>query len=150
MSLLASLNYSLQRLSEEQRTLLHRIKFFEGGANEIDLLAITEIPAGEWTQLRSALEHVGLLKIEVVHEAFVAPFLHFHPVLAPFLRTLPDVDDTALQQRYIQRYYGRTLYLQREDAHRPDPTRMLVLRELPNIRRVLRLLLEAGELVLLW
>src|SRR5207248_3576171 len=68
-SLLASLDYSLRRLSEEQRTLLPRLALFEGGANENEILQITEIPESEWGKLRQALEQAALLTVEQVHEA---------------------------------------------------------------------------------
>src|SRR5712691_2196315 len=47
-SLLASLDYSLRRLSAEQRALLPRLTVFEGGALEVNLLDITEIPEQAW------------------------------------------------------------------------------------------------------
>src|SRR5438552_3711468 len=102
-SLLASLDYSLRRLSQAQRTLLSRLALFEGGANENDLLAITEIPEPEWMQLRQALEQAALLTAEQV-EGIVAPFLHFHPVLAPYLRSQQGAGDPTLRERYAQRY----------------------------------------------
>jgi tetratricopeptide (TPR) repeat protein len=144
-SLLASLEYSLQRLSAEQRALLPRLALFEGGASEDDLLAITEIPEGEWTTLRPALEQAALLTAEQV-EGFTAPFLRFHPVLAPFLRSQPGADDAALRERYAQHYYGLARYLYNEDTRHPQAVRALVWRELPNLQRALELLLEAGEL----
>jgi hypothetical protein len=85
-SLLASLDYSLRRLSEEQRAFLPRLTLFEGGASEDNLLAITQIHEETWATLRPALEQAALLVAEQVHEAIVVPFLHFHPVLIPFLR----------------------------------------------------------------
>src|SRR6266567_1907236 len=145
-SLLASLDYSLQRLSEEQRKLLPRLALFEGGASEDDLLAITEIPESEWAKLRPALEQAALLTAEQVHEAIRLPFLRFHPVLAPYLRSQPDADDAALRERYVQRYYGLARYLYHEDDRNPQPVRALVRKELPNLRRALELLLEGGEL----
>ena len=65
-SLLASLDYSLRRLSQAQRTLLPRLALFEGGASEARLLAITEIPAAEWITLRQALEQAALLTAEQI------------------------------------------------------------------------------------
>ncbi len=144
-SLLASLEYSLQRLSEEQRKLLPRLALFEGGASEDDLLAITEIPESEWAMLRPALEQAALLTAEQVAN-FTAPFLRFHPVLAPYLRSQPGADDTALRERYTQRYYGLARYLYFEDARNPHPVRALVRKELPNLRRALEFLLERDEL----
>ena len=144
-SLLASLDYSLRRLSEAQRALLPRLALFEGGASEDDLLAITEIPEPEWAMLRQALEQAALLNSEHV-EYFTAPFLHFHPVLAPYLRGQPGAGDAAMRERYAQRYYGLAGYLYKEDNQHPQAVRALVQKELPNLRRALELLLEAGEL----
>ena len=144
-SLLASLDYSLRRLSEAQRGLLPRLALFEGGASEDDLLAITEIPEPEWVQLRQALEQAALLTAEQVAD-FTAPFMHFHPVLAPYLRSQPGADDPTLRARYAQRYAGLARYLRREDYQHPQEVRALVQKELPNLRRALALLLGAGEL----
>ena len=144
-SLLASLDYSLRRLSEAQRALLPRLALFEGGASEDDLLAITEIPETEWIKLRQALEQAALLTAEQV-EGFTAPFLHFHPVLAPYLRSQHGAGDAALRERYARRYYGLANYLYREDDRHPQAVRALVQKELPNLRRALELLLESGDL----
>jgi len=144
-SLLASLDYSLRRLSQAQRALLPRLALFEGGASEDDLLAITEIPETEWVQLRPALEQAALLTAEQI-AGFTVPFLHFHPVLAPYLRSQPGADDPALRQRYAQRYAGLADYLYFEDSRHPQEVRALAQKELPNLRRALALLLEAGEL----
>ena len=144
-SLLASLDYSLRRLSETQRALLPRLALFEGGASENNLLAITEIPEPEWVQLRPALEQAALLTAEQV-EGITVPFLHFHPVLAPYLRSQPGTDHQALRKRYAQRYADLARYLYDEDIRHPQAVRTLVQKELPNLRRALDLLLEAGEL----
>jgi hypothetical protein len=144
-SLLASLDYSLRRLSEAQRALLPRLALFEGGAREDDLLAITEIAEPEWVKLRPALEQAALLTAEQVG-GFTAPFLHFHPVLAPYLRSQPGADDPALRARYAQQYADLANYLYREDNRHPQEVRALAQKELPNLRRALELLLETGEL----
>jgi tetratricopeptide (TPR) repeat protein len=144
-SLLASLEYSLQRLSEEQRALLPRLALFVGGAHEENLLAITQIPESEWATLRPALEQASLLTSEQVGD-FAASFLRFHPVLTPYLRSQSGANDAALRERYAQRYSAVALYLYNEDDRRPQPVRALVRRELPNLRRALELLLEAGQL----
>ncbi len=145
-SLLASLEYSLRRLSKEQRALLPRLAVFEGGASEARLLAITEIPESEWAKLRQALEQAALLTAEHIHEGVSVPFLRFHPVLTPYLRNQPGADDPALRERYAKRYYGLARYLYHEDDRNPQPVRALVQKELPNLRRALDLLLEDGEL----
>ncbi len=144
-SLLASLEYSLRRLSQAQRDLLPRLALFEGGASEDDLLAITEIPELEWVQLRPALEQAALLTAEQI-AGFTSPFLHFHPVLTPYLRNQQGAEDQASRARYAQRYAGLANYLYREDSRHPQAVRALVQKELPNLRRALALLLETGEL----
>ena len=144
-SLLASLECSLQGLSPAHRALLPRLALFEGGATEDNLLAITQIPVGEWATMRPALEQAALLTTEQVHKSLRFPYLHFHPVLAPFLRGQRGADDAMLRDSYRQRYYGLATYLYQQDQRRPLPVRALVQRELPNLRRALDLLLEAEE-----
>jgi WD40 repeat protein/tetratricopeptide (TPR) repeat protein len=145
-SLLASLAYSVRRLDRNQQALLPRLAFFEGGALEENLLAITGIPADEWAGLRSALEQSSLLTLESVYKTIPGPFLHFHPVLAPFLRGLPGADDSALRMLFAKRYYALVEVLQIGEIHDPQGARTLFWRELANIQRALYLLLEAGEL----
>src|SRR5207247_1029665 len=122
------------RLDTEQLALLSRLAVFEGGASEDSLLAITEITEGVWASLRSEMEQAALLQVESVHPAIRVPFLHFHPVLVPSLRSQPEADQEAkLRQRYAQRYYGLATYLDQDDFQHPEPVRALVRRELPNL-----------------
>lgn len=144
-SLLASLDYSLRRLSEEHRSLLARLAVFEGGASEDDLLAITEIPKATWTMLRSALEQVALITAKRVHEDVRVPFLHFHPILVPYLRNLQEAEDAVLLQRYTRRYHAVVNLLSKQDAYDPEVIRALAKYELPNLRRALELLLRNNE-----
>jgi tetratricopeptide (TPR) repeat protein len=141
-SLLASLDYSLQRLDPEQHALLPRLAVFEGGANESEILAITEIPEDEWTRLRPALEQAALLIAEQIHPSIQSPFLHFHPVLVPYLRNKSKVRNESLCRRYAEKYYERAAYLHDQDAQHPEPVRALARRELPNLRQALKLLVE--------
>jgi hypothetical protein len=147
-SLLASLDYSLRRLTEAERQLLARLAPFEGGASEDDLLAITELDEREWGRLRTALERAALLAPEQIGN-FTAPFLRFHPVLTPYLRGQappPEVDEAALLARYAERYRTVARYLYTEDMRNPLAVRELVRRELPNLRRALEQLLSSGTL----
>jgi tetratricopeptide (TPR) repeat protein len=146
-SLLASLQYSLQRLRPALKALLPRLALFEGGANEAFLLDITEIPEREWSTLCLELEQVGLLTTELFYEDITFPFLHFHPVLAPYLRSLleKDANEAALRERYSKYYYRQVHHLLDEDRYHPEPVRTLVRRELPNMQRALNMLLEDGE-----
>ncbi len=145
-SLLASLDYSLQRLSKEQQALLSLLAPFEGGASEVDLQVITEIPPTEWAMLRSALEQAGLVQVEYLPEATFATFLRFHPVLLPFIRSQLQARDAALYDRYKQHYHGLATYFYYEDVSAPSQVRPWVRRELPNLRRTLELLSESDDL----
>ena len=143
---MASLDYSLQQLSENQRTLLHRLAPFEGGANEDNLLAITEIPEDEWVTLRGALEQAALLSIEQIHKEITVPFLHFHPVLIPYLRGQLGPIDDALHERYGRRYFTQAYHLASEDRRHPQSVHAQVRGELPNLLRALNLVLGSGKL----
>ncbi|AGP41195.1 CHAT domain-containing protein [Sorangium cellulosum] len=145
-SLMASLEYSLLRLSPEQRGLLIRLAPFEGGASEDDLLAITEIPEAAWIKLRPALEQAALIRAEQVHEVWATPFLRFHPVLAPYLRMKAGAEDEALRERHAQRYTQLAGHLYRADNPYPVAARALARFEMPNLRRALHLRIAAGAL----
>src|SRR5260370_12024416 len=100
--------------------------------------------------LRPALEQAALLVAEQVYEETAVLFLHFHPVLIPSLRqeagTQGEAEETALRQRYARRYAALAAYLQRESYQHPEPVYALVRRELPNLRKALELLLQAGDM----
>ncbi|ABX06709.1 MAG TPA: CHAT domain-containing protein [Herpetosiphon sp.] len=143
-SLEASLNYSLQRLSPEQREWLAKLAPFEGGASEDDLLVITEIPAEQWAQLRASLEHAALI-VPVAIPGFEAPFLRFHPTLTPYLRQQHPAS-TELEQRFAVRYYGLSGYCYQQDRQNPQAVRALVRYELPNLQRAIQGLLRFKEI----
>ncbi|WP_437633186.1 CHAT domain-containing protein [Sorangium sp. So ce854] len=145
-SLVASLEYSLRRLSEEQRSFLLRLAPFEGGAHEENLLAIAEIPEESWTRLRPALEQAALIRAEKVHKEIKYPFLYFHPALSPYLRTQANANIETTRERYTQRYTQLANGLRSEDSHHPQPTRALFKLELPNLRRALRLQIAASAI----
>lgn len=145
-SLLASLEYSLRRLTEEQRALLPRLALFQGGASEHILLAITKIPETEWAALQSTLEQAALLTVERIHEAMEVPFLHFHPVLTPYLRKQCGTDDVALRYHYAVSYHAVASYLSSEDYRNPHPVRAHMRRELSNLCHAFVLLIELNEL----
>ncbi|PDV98895.1 tetratricopeptide repeat protein, partial [Candidatus Viridilinea mediisalina] len=133
-----SLDYSLRRLSHEQRALLPLLAPFEGGALEIQLLEISELPAATWQPLRDALERAALLSVEHIPN-INPPYLRFHPILAPALRARHG-EPQQLLERYATRYAELAEWLYHEDDRNPMAVRALVQRELPNLRRALGLL----------
>jgi len=145
-SLLASLGYSLRRLSEEQQALLSRLAPFEGGACEDNLLVITEISEQAWATLRPILEQTALVTLEPVLDAAHILFLHFHPVLVPYLRSQPGADNAALYKLYTLRYYALSANLYDEDRQYPLKSRAIARCELPNLRRAVNLLMQEGQI----
>ena len=143
-SLLASLDYSLRQLSDEQRAWLPRLACFEGGAIEGALLRITEIPETTWTSLRQALEQADLITVERIPEELDVPFLRFHPILIPYLHNLVGTDDRDLRVRYAQVYFQLVTYPYREEQRQSQPVQTIIRRELPNLRRALTILMQEG------
>lgn len=155
-SLEVSLRFSLDRLGEEAKSLLSRLWVFEGGAMEHVLLAITEIPEDTWNTIKPQLTSTALIRVEEVTGVNV-PFVNFHPTLAPYLKATIDNDSSEssdeienrksqIQNRYWQIYYSYANQLYQDDTQHPIPVRAIVLRELPNLKRALRLALSAGAL----
>ena len=145
-SLLCSLHYSLRRLTDDQRLMLSRLTIFEGAASEPEFLSITRFSPGEWGALRASLEQAGLLSIEPIHSHVRASYLHFHPVLIPFLRSECQPPDATLREDYMEVYFRVAVYIQNEDSHNPIPARPLFWRHLPNLRKALQLFLDADRL----
>lgn len=152
-SLLVSLRFSLDRLGEEAQNWLARLAIFEGGAWEPMLLNITEIPPDAWHALKPQLLATALIRSEEL-DGWTVPYIHFHPTLAPYLRSLPkspspiqeEGTGMGVETRYWQAYYSLANEFYSNDKHNPISIRALVLRELPNLRRALRLCLAADAL----
>jgi tetratricopeptide (TPR) repeat protein len=160
-SLEVSLKFSLDRLGADAWTWLTRLAIFEGGAMENELLEITEFPEETWRALKPQLIATALIRSEDIPGVSV-PFIHFHPTLAPYLRTLDDgtksaEDGTASGdgsasaqppriERYWQAYYAFANYLYQGDAQYPIQARAIALRELPNLKCALQRALVAGAL----
>ena len=145
-SLSASLEYSLVRIGPKQRAFLSRLSPFEIGANEQNILWVTEIPEQDWLSLRSTLEQSALVTVEQIHPNFNVPFLRFHPTLIPFIRSQSNDDVSKFRDRFIRRYHTAIVDLYYQDTQHPAPVRAVVRSELPNFRRALKLAIEAGDL----
>jgi len=153
-SLEVSLRFSLDRLGADAVNLLSRLWVFEGGAMEHILLAITEIPEEAWNALKPQLTSTALIRVEEIAGINV-PFIHFHPTLVPFLRTMDNGQQTtdnmvnsqsSIVERYWQVYYRLANQLYKDDTQHPIQARSIVLRELPNLKRALKLTFAADAL----
>ncbi|MEK8016568.1 MAG: tetratricopeptide repeat protein [Candidatus Parabeggiatoa sp.] len=126
--LLASLNLSLDRLDDEARRLLPSLGVFQGGALEMMLLVITEMPLEKWGKLLFLLETTGLIQVETLPNINV-PYLQFHPSLSALLKS----DNKDLRHRHQRRYYELSHDLCVADNPNPLETRAIVKREFPNL-----------------
>lgn len=144
-SLSASLEYSLRRLSSAQRELLSRIAPFEGGAYEMALLRVTGMSHKEWEPLRQALERAGLLTTRPIHKNIAHPFHQFHPILTPYLRSLPGALTGNLHGAYLSTYVQLASYLNDYENEDEAAVRAVFQTELPNMRRALDGLHQIGH-----
>jgi tetratricopeptide (TPR) repeat protein len=160
-SLVASLQLSLERLSEPERHAVRRLGVFQGGAFEDDLLAIMESEAslrpaesenrkGEayatiWPGLRRQLESAALIEAESI-PGVGPPFLRFHPTLAPILWAGLEADERqALTTAHRQRYYALANFLYNQDSKNPHQARDIARCELPNLLQAVDRALDTGD-----
>lgn len=145
--LISSLKLSLDRLEPTARLLVTRLGVFQGGAMENMIELVTEINASDWAMLRPALESTGLIQAEsLAHLGVAAPYLKFHPTLAPALwQELKDDEQAELVARYRHSYYQLSDYLYHEDSKNPHAARAIALRELPNLLHGVYAALQASE-----
>ncbi|MCP4699661.1 MAG: tetratricopeptide repeat protein [Gammaproteobacteria bacterium] len=139
-----------EMLEKIQRELLPQLlEQKEKLAEEVNKHKPAERAAGVaetvWPELKKALIHTGLMETENF-PGVNAPYLRFHPTLAPALWARLDATQRKeLQTRHCQEYYRLSGYLYYEDDRRPEQTRAIVLRELPNLLRAVYTALDAGD-----
>jgi tetratricopeptide (TPR) repeat protein len=160
-SLVASLQISLERLSESERHAVRRLGVFQGGALEDVLLAIMESEVSTqivesdnrkreayatiWPGLRRQLESAALIEAENI-SGVGSPFLRFHPTLAPILwADLEDDERQVLTTAHRQRYYALALYLDHQDSKNPHQARDIARFELPNLLQAVDRALDACD-----
>ena len=142
--LLASLEFSRQRLSAAAQAALPWLAWFEGGVFEAFLLLFAELKPETWEPLRAELEATALLKVEVL-EGFNTPYLRFHPTLRYAARPEQVSDPEMAGERFIGVYLGvRGLADQLLGGEQPAAGMALVGREEANLRRALQRALAAG------
>jgi len=150
-SLTLSLDFSLRRLNNATRSLLPGLGVFQGGAIEFMIFGaegmkiLPNMNETVWREVRAELGRASLLTSEEVPGVTV-PFIKFHPTLAPYLAAkLSREERAALEERYRRAYHQLATFLYFNDNKDPIPTRAIVTRELPNLRKTLDLHLAAGD-----
>ncbi|HLY65418.1 MAG TPA: tetratricopeptide repeat protein [Chloroflexota bacterium] len=75
-----------------------------------------------------------------------APFLRFHPTLAPMLWAQVDEEERAgLGKRHREAYYKLAIYLYTEDPLNPHQARAIASREISNLLHAVHAAIAAGE-----
>lgn len=140
--LLASLNLSLERLSDDLRRDLLKIAVFKGGATESILLAVTSFGIEKWSEICSILEKVGLVERESLL-GIQGKFIKFHPNLSPALWNHTELElRESLLVRYRICYKEFINKLCKKEKYSPQSKSSilsLVRKEIPNLLASIRL-----------
>ncbi|MFX0107495.1 MAG: KGGVGR-motif variant AAA ATPase, partial [Candidatus Hodarchaeota archaeon] len=74
-------------------------------------------------------------------------YVRFHPVLSPYLAAnLTGERRAYLERRFRDEYYRLAYFLYIADHENPVATRLLAVREMPNLRYALELTIAAGDI----
>ena len=147
-SLLASLAFSLSRLSEAAQQVWPSLGWFEVGVFEAFLLDFAQIPPETWAATRTELVETALIQVEDL-AGFNTPYLRFHPTLADAARRAEadgGAEDEARAARFVAVYLN--VMKQADDLLRgqhPAAGMALAAREEANLRRSAALAFRQGE-----
>ncbi|MDM8516009.1 tetratricopeptide repeat protein [Desulfobacterales bacterium HSG16] len=134
---------SLENLSVSDG--LPDLAVFQEGVLENNLLSITGMDKKLWQSARVELESTALVTVESIPDA-ASPFLHFHPILLPWLaRLLAEDRRQELEAQYRKHYCGLAKFLFKNESRTPDLIRSIIAREIPNMKYALYLCIRAGE-----
>lgn len=141
LSLFASVELSLQRLSPEMRERVQGLAVFEGGGN---LYTVSEVAcAGEVEpakQLLAELIEVGLAEEQAYS------YVRFDPALAPYLKlSLSEEQRQSYQQRWVEVMGALVGYLYQQIFEDTQLAFQLTLLELPNLMRYLQQQVQAWQ-----
>jgi len=102
-SLLASLEFSRQRLSAAARETLPYLAWFEGGAFEQCILNFAGLQPEAWQPIRDELVATALVQVEEL-EWSKSPYVRFHPTLPYAARREEMADPVGAEERFIAVY----------------------------------------------
>ncbi|MCP5115744.1 MAG: hypothetical protein GY953_33365, partial [bacterium] len=144
-SLLASLAFSTDRLSEAAQAVLPYLAWFEGGVFELQLLNFTQIDSVVWEPIREELVATALIRIEEIPR-LNSPFLRFHPTLSFATRADDIADIEAMVLRFIAVYssVGKEIRQALDGGQTTAGMALLTLEE-ANFRAALRRAFRHGS-----
>jgi tetratricopeptide (TPR) repeat protein len=144
-SLLASLAFSLRRLSPQAQAALPWLGLFRGGVFEQILLKVSEIEPAAWETVRAELEATALVRIESECLFGNRPYLRFHPTLASVAAGVQVTDPDAAQKRFTGVYLAVMRAVnQALRGSNPRGGMEVMTREEANFRTAVGWAVEAG------
>jgi tetratricopeptide (TPR) repeat protein len=144
-SLLASLEFSKKRLSEQSRLLLPYLAWFQGGVFEQFFLDFAELGAEAWEPIRAELAATALVDVEESIQVNNRPYLRFHPTLPYAAQSTEVPNPEAAQQRFLK--VSGTIQQMTDKALRgqqPAQGMALLAREEANVRSAITLAFRLG------
>ena len=132
LSLYASLELSLRRLSAQHREWVKALAVFQGGFHLIVLSHVLEIDTDKAQQLASALVQVGLAE----YQNYI--YFSLDPALSPYLKSqLSAGDYEGFQQRWLGAMQALVGFLYQQQFEDAQLSAQLTLLELPNLLALL-------------
>jgi len=140
LSLYASLELSLRRLSAQHRQWVQTLAVFHGGFQVRVLAMVLEIETGDAEQLASALVHVGLAELKNYSYHVI------DPALSAYLKAhLSQADYAQWQQHWVTAMCALVNYLYQQKFQDTQLAAQLTLLELPNCLALLNALPQYAE-----
>jgi tetratricopeptide (TPR) repeat protein len=142
----AALEVFMRHLGEEARAGLAPVGLYARGLMEPLALRLLGMDEALWARNKRQLVAAGLVEDQRL-VGFNVPYVRLHPALARYLGLrLAGPQRAALSHSYNGAYAGLLHWLSQAEARAPEHVRLLARRELPNLRRALRGLLERNDM----
>lgn len=133
LSLFASVELSLQRLSPEMRERVKGLAVFEGGCSLMESPHVLGIKVEQAEQLFTELIEVGLAEEQAYG------YVRFDPALAPYLKlSLSEEQWQRYRQRWVEVMGQLVSFLSQQQFQNTQLAAQLTLLELPNLMRYLQ------------
>lgn len=140
LSLFASVELSLQRLSPEMREWVQGLAVFEGGGVAIAVARVLGIEREQAVQILVKLIEVGLAE----KQAYT--YVRFDPALTPYLKlSLSEEQWQSYQQRWVEVMGELVDFLYQQLSQDAQLAAQLTLLELPNFLRYLQQQVQAWQ-----
>jgi tetratricopeptide (TPR) repeat protein len=147
-SLMASLRYSTERLSDEARGVLPYLAWFDGGAFEKMILDFSGMASVVWANVRTELLTTALVWVDDEVVVAARPYIHFHPTLPLAAQPQAVADEEEARKRFVESYCELAAAAANA-LHGSEPASGMAVmgREEANLGRAAALAFEIGSSV---